>query len=245
MLESAIASWGALLLLGGIHGVNPGMGWLFAVALGLQEGSGRAVWRALPPLLVGHLAAMVAAVGVGMLLGFVVEPEQLRWIVAASLVALGVVRLRRHGHGRFTGMRVSARDLAVWSFLMASAHGAGLMALPFIPAAGESAHAGHVHVDPASTGGAAAAVGTLSSLPTDAAESGAAAGGATEGRGVTIARALAASGLHTLGYLVVTGLVAALVFYRFGLRMLQRVWFNVDLVWAGSLIATGVLVLVS
>ena len=123
--------WAALALLGAVHGLNPGMGWLFAVALGLQERDRRAVWSAMLPLAVGHALAIAAAIGVAAVVGLVVATDGIRWIVAATLLVLGVVRLRRHRHPRWVGMRAGARDLTLWSFLMATAHGAGLMLLPF------------------------------------------------------------------------------------------------------------------
>lgn len=137
--------WAALLLLGAAHGVNPGMGWLFAVALGLQQQDRRAVWRALLPLAAGHALAIAAAVGLAAAAGMVLPPAQLRWAVAAALLAMGAFHLARHRHIRWGGMRVGARDLTIWSFLMASAHGAGLMALPVVLGAEHGAHgaAGH------------------------------------------------------------------------------------------------------
>ncbi|AHG88158.1 hypothetical protein J421_0621 [Gemmatirosa kalamazoonensis] len=140
---SAAWPWAALALLGAVHGLNPGMGWLFAVALGMQRGEARAVWHALLPLGLGHALAIAAALAVATAAGLVVPPHVLRWVVAAALLALGVRQLRRHAHPRGGGMRVGARDLVAWSFLVATAHGAGLMALPF--AAGARAHAHGVH----------------------------------------------------------------------------------------------------
>src|SRR5690349_11732935 len=142
--------WLALAGLGAAHGINPGMGWLFAVARGMQEGRARAVWRALSPLAAGHALAIGAAVGAAMALGQMVPAELLRWIVGLSLVTLGGTRLLRHRHPRYGGMQVGFRELTTWSFLMATAHGAGLMVLPFLPkgvtAAAPSArgHAAHL-----------------------------------------------------------------------------------------------------
>src|SRR5215213_3708952 len=124
--------WAALLLLGALHGINPGMGWLFAVALGVQRRERRAVWRALLPLAVGHAAAiLVVAVVVGVI-GTAVSLGNLRWVVAVFLLALGVSKLVRARHPRWGGMTVGSKDVALWSFLMASAHGAGLMVVPFL-----------------------------------------------------------------------------------------------------------------
>src|SRR5689334_11333419 len=122
--------WLTLALLGAYHGVNPGMGWLFAVALGLQEKSSGAVRRALVPIALGHAASIgltVALLGVGLAS---VPAAALRWLTAAALVAFGVLKLVRPRHPRWVGMRVGFRDLTWWSFLMATAHGAGLMLLP-------------------------------------------------------------------------------------------------------------------
>jgi hypothetical protein len=216
--------WAALALLGAVHGLNPGMGWLFAVALGLQEKHRRAVWGAMLPLAVGHALAIAAAIAVANAVGLVLPTGGIRWIVAATLLVLGVARLRRHRHPRWVGMRVGARDLTLWSFLMASAHGAGLMALPFVLAAAHPV-TGHHHLHDGvgghATGVAHAAV--MSALPP----------GAMAG--------LLATAAHTVGYLVVLVLMAALVYERLGLRLLRTAWINLDLVWAGALTCTAVL----
>ena len=207
-------AWAALLILGAVHGVNPAMGWLFAVSLGLQERSRGAVWRALGPLALGHALAIALALGAAALLGKVVPLGHLRWIVAVLLVGLGVAQLARHRHPRAGGMRVGAGDLTVWSFLMASAHGAGLMAVPFV-------------LGDASSGAAPPGHGTH-----HAAMAGAAADWIV---------GLAGSAVHTVGYLAVTGLVAVIVFEWVGLRLLRKAWINLDLLWALALIATGLL----
>jgi uncharacterized membrane protein len=134
--------WHAIIFLGAWHGVNPGMGWLFAVALGMQQGSARGVWRALPPLALGHAAAVGATLLVAGLLQVVLPHDTLRVVVAVVLVTFGIYRLWRHRHPRFGGMQVGFRDLTMWSFLMASAHGAGLMLLPFVMTAPSVAAAG-------------------------------------------------------------------------------------------------------
>jgi hypothetical protein len=133
-----------IALLGAAHGINPGMGWLFAVSLGLQAGSGRAVWRALGPLALGHALAIASALAAAAVLGVVVPLSWLRWIAVATLFGFGCFQLTRHWHPRLGGMCVGPREIAIWSFFMASAHGAGLMVLPFalgLPNAGhEMAH---------------------------------------------------------------------------------------------------------
>ena len=117
----------ALIALGAFHGINPGMGWLFAVALGMQERRRGAVLRALVPLAAGHALAVAASVGLAFAIGTIVPLRALRWPVAGVLVTLGIVRCFRHWHPRWVGMRVGMRGLTAWSFLMATAHGAGLM----------------------------------------------------------------------------------------------------------------------
>jgi hypothetical protein len=134
-----------LAALGAFHGLNPGMGWLFAVALGMQEGRRRAVWRALIPLTVGHCLAIAAAVLVGAIAGVALSPRLLRWPTAGLLIGLGVWHSFRHLHPRWASMRVGLGGLTWWSFLMASAHGAGLMVLPLFfsmttPAEGSGCH---------------------------------------------------------------------------------------------------------
>src|SRR5580765_599948 len=125
-----------MLSLGAIHGLNPGMGWLFAVALGMQHGERRAVWRALGPLALGHALAIAAAVGIALELGVVLPSAGVRWGAAALLIGLGVWQLRGHRHPglgrwRVSGLRATGRELTLWSFIVATAHGAGLMAAPF------------------------------------------------------------------------------------------------------------------
>jgi hypothetical protein len=142
------ATWpiAALLLLGAFHGVNPGMGWLFAVALGMQEQRRTAVWRAMLPLAVGHGLAIGAVLLLAGLTGALLPARTLRITVALMLVSLGTWRFVRQRHVRWGGMRVGMMGLTVWSFLMASAHGAGLMVLPVVLAAAPqhaADHAGH------------------------------------------------------------------------------------------------------
>ncbi|MBZ5644831.1 MAG: hypothetical protein LAO19_18890 [Acidobacteriia bacterium] len=203
------ASWVVLLALGAFHGINPGMGWLFAVALGMQEGRRSAVLRALLPLGAGHALAVAASIGVALAIGAVVPVAWLRWLTAGVLVSLGVLRAFWHRHPRLVGMRVGMGGLTLWSFLMATAHGAGLMVVPVFVGMTMTGGGGHMHHMPATGAGA----GT----------------------------ALVATGLHALGYLGVTALVAVLVFEKLGVGMLRRAWFNLDLIWAATLVATGIL----
>lgn len=211
MTQLTLATAAGLVGLGALHGINPAMGWLFAVALGLQEKRGRAVWRALGPLAIGHALAIAVVVAVVALVGIAVPPRTLRWAVAALLLGFGTYRLLRHRHPRYGGMRVGPRQLATWSFLMASAHGAGLMVLPFVVAAPPAASGMHAHMT---------------------AEHADVLGGQLAGLSMTL--------LHTAGYLAVTGVVAVTVYRRLGLRLLRSAWINLDLLWSAALIITAV-----
>jgi hypothetical protein len=198
-----------MLLLGAYHGINPGMGWLFAVALGMQEQKGSAVVRSLLPIAVGHAVAVGGVVLTTAFLGMTLPLIAIRYSVAAVLIGLGVYGLVRHQHPRWVRMQVGFRDLTVWSFLMASAHGAGLMVVPVLLGSNtveaQGRMAGHNHISPA----ASPLAGML------------------------------ATGVHTIAYLAVTGLLAWVVYRKLGLALLRKAWFNFDLVWAGALMATG------
>jgi uncharacterized membrane protein len=132
MSAEATWPWGALLLLGAFHGLNPGMGWLFAVALGLQEKRRQAVLRAVLPIAVGHAASIGVVVLVVGVMQVMLPELLLQWLCAGVLIAFGLYRLFRVRHPRWVGMRVGFQDLTLWSFVMASAHGAGLMLVPLL-----------------------------------------------------------------------------------------------------------------
>lgn len=151
-----------ILLLGAFHGINPGMGWLFAVALGMQERRLGAVWRALIPLTLGHALAIAAAVLVAIAAGAALPAASLRLPVAATLGALGAYRLIRHRHFSGSGMRVGMGGLTMWSFLMATCHGAGLMVLPVFLGMAAPAPVGSCHAaGSASANAAMAAAATV------------------------------------------------------------------------------------
>jgi hypothetical protein len=125
--------WVSLALLGAYHGLNPAMGWLFALARGLQERNRRALLQALLPIALGHALSIALTVALVSALRVATLPHVLRPVVAAVLVGFGVWKfLRPRSHPRWVGMRVSLPELALWSFLMASAHGAGLMLVPVV-----------------------------------------------------------------------------------------------------------------
>jgi hypothetical protein len=204
-----------MLLFGAYHGLNPAMGWLFAVALGMQEQKGSAVARSLVPIAVGHAVAIGGVVLIAAFLGMALPLVVIRYFVAAVLVGLGVYCLVRHRHPRWVRMKVGFRDLTVWSFLMASAHGAGLMVVPVLLGSStveaQSRMAGHSHLSPAASPLAA----------------------------------MLATGVHTAAYLAVTGLIAWVVYQKLGLALLRKAWLNFDFVWAVALVATGLVTLLS
>jgi hypothetical protein len=198
------AALSTLFLMGAYHGINPGMGWLFAVARGMQEHRTRAVAWSLPPIALGHALAIGVVVLLANLAQVALPLSYIRVGVAVTLVSLGGYRLIRSRCFRWGGMQVGFRELTIWSFLMATAHGAGLMVLPIVLA---GPHAHH----PAAAQAAGGLYATL---------------------------------VHTLGYFSVTALVALLVYRKFGLAMLRRSWFNLDLVWAIALTVTGLAALI-
>jgi hypothetical protein len=137
-------TWLAIAGLGAYHGLNPAMGWLFAVAIGLQERRRAAVLQALPPIALGHEASVAFAVALVSGAQLLVAPDVVRTAGAALLILFGAYKLfRPRSHPRWVGMRVNRRELVAWSFLMSTAHGAGLMLFPFVVGSVEAA--GHDH----------------------------------------------------------------------------------------------------
>jgi hypothetical protein len=205
--------WAVLALFGAYHGLNPAMGWLFALALGLQEKRRSAVIGALFPIALGHASAIALAILLLRFLQPFLPMNILKWSVAAILFTLGAYRIFRARHPQGCGMRASRKDLFVWSLLMASAHGAGLMLIPVLlaqpmlgmaPAMAETA--------PAVSQPLNASVVVLAVL------------------------------VHTVSMLVVAGILALLFFETYenlGLRLLRHTWFNFDLLWAIALLVAG------
>jgi hypothetical protein len=212
--------WLGLFGLGAYHGLNPGMGWLFAVALGLQEKSRYALYRALLPMALGHVLATGLVVLLMAGIGVMLPQTVVRGLAALTLIGFGVYRIFRARHPKWVGMRVGWRDLTVWSFLMASAHGAGLMLVPVLLGRSRAVAASHAHHTP-SMGQmfSSEPMAFLSNL-------------------VVVSLSV---GMHTVGYLLTMGLVALVVYEKLGLALLRHAWFNLDLLWAAALVAAGVL----
>ncbi len=215
-------TWLTLALLGAYHGINPAMGWLFAVALGLQERGRAAVLRAFAPIALGHAISVGAVVALIGAVRVLVAPEVLRIIGGSALLAFGLYKLlARAAHPRWVGMRVGFRDLTAWSFLMSTAHGAGLMLLPVLPRL---------------SGGA---VGQTRSMHDHAAMGAHATHVYAAGMPALPSAELGAVAIHTLAMFLAMAVVAIVVYEYVGLAILRRAWFNLDRIWAGALIVTG------
>ena len=216
-----------MMAFGAYHGLNPGMGWLFALSVGLQNRSDRAIWRSLLPIAAGHAASLALVAGLVFVSAHYVSTPMLQITTALILIGFGIYKIfNYYRHPRWVGMQVGMRDLSWWSFLMATAHGAGLMiaplvltlALPCVDAgtssttmAGDHMHmAAMVHPDAAAGADLSIVVGIL---------------------------------MHTLAMLVVMALIAWFVYKRFGLKILRSHWINFDLIWAAALLIAGVVAL--
>jgi len=212
MSQFAPWPWAAVFLLGAYHGINPGMGWLFATALGMQKKSAVAVWQALVPIAAGHFIAIGLVVALAVVAGAVLPLLYVKIAAACILLGFGLQRLIRNRHPRLGGMQIGFRDLCLWSFVMASAHGAGFMLLPILLKMSALHSAAEMGTAPHHLHGNAFA------------------GPWTAPMAVLI---------HTLGYLLVTGLVAFVVYEKVGLEVLRKAWVNLDLIWAVALIVSG------
>ncbi|HEX8103588.1 MAG TPA: hypothetical protein VF533_13315 [Solirubrobacteraceae bacterium] len=212
-------TWWALAALGAYHGLNPAMGWLFAVSQGMQHRSRRAVLRALGPIALGHELSIALVAVLVLVAAARIDQRWLHIGAAAALIAFGIFRfVKPRAHFRWTKMRVSGRELTLWSFLMSTAHGAGLMVAPVLIGAGASAasadaggHDGHVGL--ASVASAPeAAVGIF---------------------------------LHVAAMLAVMGVVAVVVYEKVGVEILRKAWINTDGVWAAAFVLAGVATLLT
>jgi hypothetical protein len=219
--------WLTLFMLGAYHGINPGMGWLFAVALGMQEKSRRAVLAAIPPIALGHALSIGVVVIVFWFARTTLPDNALRYASAATLFGFGLYRMVRTRHPKWVGMRVGFRDLTLWSFLMASAHGAGLMLVPIMLGWSQgndvnaAAHSEHLHqIGHIAHGSPPQMAVFASSLSW-----------------------LAAVGVHSAGHLFVAALIALVVYEKVGLALLRTAWFNLDLLWMIALMLSGVVIL--
>jgi hypothetical protein len=201
--------WLALAGLGAFHGLNPAMGWLFAVALGLHRHNRAIVYLSLLPIALGHALAVAVVGGAFVWAGLMVDPRALGLGAGVVLIGWAIYHWRwGHRHRVRIGMQAGFIGLGLWSFLMATAHGAGLMLWPILmplcfPAA------------PLQAGGGPIAV------------------------------ALAGLAVHTGAMLMVTAIIAGIVYEWVGVAFLRHAWLNVDAVWMVALVATGAWLMVT
>lgn len=206
---SVTALWWAVIISGFYHGINPGMGWPLAVSSALMDGKRRSLPRALGLLAAGHFAAMITILLPFSLLTSLLQYEKELRIGAGVLVILmGVYLLINRKHPKYLA-RVHPARLALWSFLAAMAHGAGLMLVPI--------YLGLCSADALDTGHQAA-----QSLMTG-----------------SIQTALIVSVVHTMAMTAVGGFIATIIYFWLGLKFLSGTWFNLDIVWALSLVLVG------
>ena len=210
-MNATAAIWLTIVAIGVYHGLNPAMGWPIAVANGMTERRAGAVLATLLPLGGGHFAAMAVALVPFAWLSWYVDWGRAIRLGAGTLVVLfGIFKLIERRHPRALA-RIRPTQLAWWSFLMATAHGAGLMLVPFMlglcgkAPAGDASHAGIMNYLAQSN----------------------------------VATAVAVAGVHTLA-MMLAGVALAWAVYRYlGLQFLRRAWFNLDAVWGASLVLAG------
>ena len=217
-MSAELWPWVLIVLLGAYHGLNPAMGWLFAVALGMQERDRGAVLRALPPIAIGHELSLALVVGLVLGLGVVTDASALRVGAGIALVAFGIFRFAKpRAHPRWTKLRVNKRELTWWSFLMSSAHGAGLMVAPVVLGL-EATRDGAAHDH------AVEHVGMFAgSLPAS---------------GLALL-------LHVGAMVLVAGTIAVVVYQYVGVAVLRKAWINLDWVWAGAFVLAGTITLLT
>jgi hypothetical protein len=209
-VDGATALWLTVIASGVYHGVNPGMGWPLAVSAGLMGKGRRDLIASLGPLGAGHFLAMAGILApFAVMTALVSRQHEIRTAAGLLVIAAGAYLLVARRHPRFL-VRIKPTQLALWSFAVATAHGAGLMLLPIylgIYAAGEQAAGRHQ---------AAAAL-----------------------MRVNLGTAIAVSIVHATAMIVSGGIVAFVVYEWLGLKFISKSWFNLDVVWALSLILVG------
>ena len=214
-MNATAAIWLTIIAVGIYHGLNPAMGWPLAVANGLTERRAGAVITTLLPLGGGHFAAMaIVLVPFAWLSLYVQWSREIRLGAGALVLLFGVLKLIKMRHPQALA-RIRPTQLAWWSFLMATAHGAGLMLVPFM--LGLCA--------PGDVGKAESDIGHVTVMNYLAQSN--------------VATAVAVAAVHTLA-MMLAGLTVAWAVYRYlGLEFLRRAWFDLDRVWGASLGIAG------
>ena len=207
--SGAAGLWSAVVLAGIYHGVNPGMGWPLAVSAALMKKRAGALIKAMGAIAMGHFLAMLAMLlPFSMLMTLIYWEFQIRVAAGAILIVLGLFLFFYNRHPKFLS-RIRPTQLALWSFLIAIAHGAGLMLVPI--------YLGVCRLDQQEAGHQAAAA-LMSS---------------------NIWSAVMVSAVHTIAMIISGGVIAALIYFWLGLKFLSATWFNLDRIWAASLILIG------
>jgi hypothetical protein len=218
----AIGPFLAMMAFGAYHGLNPGMGWLFALSLGLQRRSERAIWSSLLPIAAGHALSLFLVAGLVIASARFVSTLILEVVTALILIGFGIYKIfNYYRHPRWVGMKVGMRDLTWWSFLMATAHGAGLMIAPVVLS---------MNLMASETGSEPAAMAASHAVHQ-----------ATMGPSLDVSLGVL---VHTLAMLAVMALVAWVVYKKIGLRILRSHWINFDLIWAAALLVVGLIALI-
>lgn len=206
-----------VFLLGIYHGINPAMGWLFATMLGLQRNSLRTVLLSVVILCLGHATAIIVTLGLIYFLKLYIPLKLFTLIIAIILFLWGTYLLFRMYHPTWIGMNIGYISLFMWSFFVATAHGAGLMLSPFVIEHADVIHPMHHH------------------------------GFMSYHQSSSMKNSLSFFSLivfvHMIGYLLVTSSLSAFVYLKLGLRLLKKTWFNFDIIWACALLITGAFML--
>jgi hypothetical protein len=203
------ALWAAVIASGLYHGLNPGMGWPLAVSAGLMQRSPRALFTALAPLTLGHMLAMLLVLlPFSLLIALVQWQRQIQIGASILVIAFGIFRFVNRRHPRVLA-RIKPTQLALWSFAVAVAHGAGLMLVPIYLGLCRAADLNAEHV---------------------------AAGALIKG---DVAMAILVSIAHSIAMIAAGGVLAWLVYRYLGLKFVSLSWFNLDATWAVSLILVG------
>jgi len=198
-------SWLAVAGLGAFHGLNPSMGWLFAVALALHRRSRATLFWAFPPLALGHALSIGLVAAAAVSAGVLIDRRAIQLVAGLFLLGwAGYHYAYGHRHRVRVGMTTGLAGLSLWSFLMATAHGAGLMLLPAL-----------MPLCVATPGGASV----------------------VEIAGLAVA-------LHTFAMLLMTVLLAIIVYEWIGLAILRWAWLNTDLLWTCALTLGGALLVI-
>ena len=208
------ALWWAVILSGAYHGLNPGMGWPLAVSAALMERKASAMPKALLLLTTGHLLAMIAILLPFSLMIWLVEKEyEIRLVASFMVIGMGIYLLINSKHPRYLA-RIHPAKLGLWSFLSAIAHGAALMLVPI--------YLGICQISEDTSSIEDAGHLAVQNLMSN-----------------DLLTALGVSLLHTISMGLTGALLAVFVYFWLGLKFISKAWFNLDKIWASSLILVG------